>query len=36
MSEKQGSQLNIPGVDVQRGIAMTGGTETAYRQVLSI
>ena len=28
--------LNIPGVNVQRGIAMTGGTERAYRQVLSM
>jgi two-component system, sensor histidine kinase and response regulator len=26
----------IPGVDVQKGIAMTGGTAAAYRQVLSL
>jgi signal transduction histidine kinase/CheY-like chemotaxis protein/HPt (histidine-containing phosphotransfer) domain-containing protein len=26
----------IPGVDVQKGIAMTGGTVTAYTQVLSL
>jgi signal transduction histidine kinase/CheY-like chemotaxis protein len=27
---------NIPGVDVQNGIAMTGGTLNAYKQVLSM
>jgi signal transduction histidine kinase/CheY-like chemotaxis protein len=26
----------IPGVDVQKGVAMTGGTVAAYRQVLSL
>ena len=30
------SALIIPGVDVQRGIAMTGGTEAAYLKVLSM
>jgi len=28
--------LTIPGVDVQKGIALTGGTPAAYRQVLSL
>jgi len=28
--------FNIPGVDTEKGIAMTGGTVEAYRQVLSI
>jgi len=28
--------MAIPGVDVQKGIAMTGGTVAAYRQVLSL
>jgi signal transduction histidine kinase/CheY-like chemotaxis protein len=28
--------LAIPGVDVQRGIAMTGGTEEGYRRILSV
>jgi CheY-like chemotaxis protein/anti-sigma regulatory factor (Ser/Thr protein kinase) len=32
----QSPLLTIPGVDVQRGIAMTGGTIDAYRQVLSL
>ncbi|MDR2717484.1 MAG: response regulator [Treponema sp.] len=27
---------NIPGIDIQKGISMTGGTVTAYRQVLSL
>jgi CheY-like chemotaxis protein len=30
------STFSIPGVDVQKGIAMTGGTLTAYKQVLSM
>ena len=30
------SSLTIPGVDVQRGIAMTGGTLEMYRQVLAL
>jgi CheY-like chemotaxis protein len=29
-------QLIIPGVDTAKGIAMTGGTSTAYKQVLSL
>jgi signal transduction histidine kinase/CheY-like chemotaxis protein len=29
------SALRIPGVDVKRGIGMTGGTEAAYRKVLA-
>ena len=28
--------LSFPGVDVKKGISMTGGTEASYRQVLSI
>jgi signal transduction histidine kinase/CheY-like chemotaxis protein len=35
-NKKQNPILTISGVDVQRGIALTGGTEAAYRQVLSI
>jgi len=33
---ERGVGLAIPGVDVQKGIVMTGGTVTAYRQVLSL
>jgi signal transduction histidine kinase/CheY-like chemotaxis protein/HPt (histidine-containing phosphotransfer) domain-containing protein len=29
-------QLTIPGVDVQKGIAMTGGTLSSYKQILSL
>jgi CheY-like chemotaxis protein len=29
-------QLTIPGVDVQKGIAMTGGTLSSYKQILAI
>jgi len=36
LANPAGDELAIPGVDVQRGIALTGGTEAAYRQVLSI
>jgi signal transduction histidine kinase/CheY-like chemotaxis protein len=28
--------ISIPGVDVKRGLAMTGGTEAGYRKVLSM
>ncbi|MDR2500006.1 MAG: response regulator [Treponema sp.] len=28
--------LNIPGLDTRRGLIMTGGTETGYRQVLAL
>jgi len=31
-----GSLFSVPGVDVQKGIAMTGGTLAAYTQVLSL
>jgi HPt (histidine-containing phosphotransfer) domain-containing protein len=30
-----GSGLSIPGVDVKRGVNMTGGTEAGYRKVLA-
>jgi len=30
------SFITIPGVDIQKGIAMTGGTEAGYRSVLSL
>jgi len=32
----QSPLLAIPGIDVKKGIAMTGGTVAAYRQVLSL
>jgi signal transduction histidine kinase/CheY-like chemotaxis protein len=33
----EGSALSaIPGIDVQKGISMTGGTVTAYKQVLAL
>jgi signal transduction histidine kinase/CheY-like chemotaxis protein len=32
----RGPDMSIPGVDVQRGIAATGGTEAGYRQVLAV
>ena len=35
-SEKPSPLLSIPDLDVQRGIAMTGGTEAGYSEVLSI
>jgi CheY-like chemotaxis protein len=36
MSNDAHSPVSIPGVDMAKGIAMTGGTMDAYRQVLSI
>jgi len=36
MSDEQDQALVIPGVDTAKGIVMTGGTESAYKQVLSI
>ena len=34
MSNEQGLFFNLPGVDVKRGISMTGGTPELYREVL--
>jgi signal transduction histidine kinase/CheY-like chemotaxis protein len=36
MNNEQNPVFAIPGVDTAKGIAMTGGTVTAYRQVLSL
>ena len=35
-TDAQPKSLIIPGLDVQRGIKMTGGTESSYRQILEI
>ena len=35
-SNQNPQSLTIPGVDVQQGIVMTGGTLTLYRQVLAL
>jgi signal transduction histidine kinase/CheY-like chemotaxis protein len=36
MESNDTHSLSIPGVDTEKGIAMTGGTLTAYKQVLSL
>ena len=36
MNNEQNPVFAIPGVDTAKGIVMTGGTEAAYKQVLSI
>jgi two-component system, sensor histidine kinase and response regulator len=36
LTDQAGIGITIPGVDVQKGIAMTGGTLLAYKQVLSL
>ena len=36
MNNEQGADLHIPGIDVNHGIAMTGGSEAGYIEVLSI
>ncbi|GMO43027.1 MAG: hypothetical protein Pg6C_04660 [Treponemataceae bacterium] len=35
-NEKQRTDWNIPGIDAQKGIAMTGGTPEGYKQVLAL